>query len=228
MSAIRLFVGSDHREQIGLHVFLESVWKHCKGPVEVTVLTPALATSLGIDTDGTNSFTKLRFVVPYLCAFKGHALFVDGVDMLCRADLADLWSWRNWRFPLQVVKHDYRTQHPKKYVGTDMEARNEDYPKKNQSSVMLFHCEAHEHRVLTPYFIDGQPGSYLHRFRWMDEEKVGELPKEWNHLVGEQDHDAAAKLVHYTLGIPGFSHYSTAPHSKEWKDTLKDSLRGMQ
>jgi hypothetical protein len=33
-----------------------------------------------------------------------------------------------------VVKHDYKTKHRRKYIGTPLEADNADYPRKNWSS----------------------------------------------------------------------------------------------
>jgi hypothetical protein len=42
-------------------------------------------------------------------------------------------------------------------------------------------------RVLTPEFVDDHSGSDLHRFGWLPDSLIGELPKEWNVLVGEQD-----------------------------------------
>jgi hypothetical protein len=33
-----------------------------------------------------------RFLVPWLCNFKGHAIFADGSDMICLADIAELDS----------------------------------------------------------------------------------------------------------------------------------------
>jgi hypothetical protein len=39
---------------------------------------------------------------------------------------------------------------------------------------------------LTPEFVQNQPGSYLHRFTWLlDDERIGELPIEWNWLPDE-------------------------------------------
>jgi hypothetical protein len=45
--------------------------------------------------------------------------------------------------PVQVVKHDYKTKFPRKYLGTEMESANENYPRKNWSSLILWNCWAH-------------------------------------------------------------------------------------
>jgi hypothetical protein len=44
---------------------------------------------------------------------------------------------------------------------------------------MLFNN--HLCRNLTPEYVNSAPGLALHRFRWVDERKVGGLPKEWNY-----------------------------------------------
>jgi hypothetical protein len=198
-------------------------------PVSLTVLTPEIGKQLGVtDRESSNAFGKLRFLVPYLCGFKGGAIFLDGADMMLRSSLAELWSAREAWYGLQVVKHDYQTKSPKKYVGTDMESPNKDYPAKNWSSVMLWSCDFKPHLRLTPEFIASKPNSYLHRFEWMDHDRIGELPKEWNHLVGEQQFSQEAKLAHFTLGIPGFEHYRHADYAEEWTTNLKAAAKGLQ
>jgi hypothetical protein len=146
------------------------------------------------------------------------ALFLDG-DMLVRSDVAELL----WEFEqdeaVKVVKHYYQTKHPIKYLG----AKNEDYPKKNWSSVMLWNCGHHLNKQLTPKFVMEKDGKYLHRFQWLKypEEQVGKLDETWNHLVTEYDYDQDAKLAHFTLGSPCFNGYQDCDYSEEWFDTYK-------
>ena len=228
MERLHLFVGSDPRESVGLHVFLESLWKHTSIPVDLTVLTPKLGEQLGIKSDGTNSFSKLRFVCPYLSGFKGFSLFLDGADMLLRTDLAELWALRDTHLALQCVKHSYKTKFPRKYVGTTLEAENQDYPRKQWSSVILWNNGYSPHQKLTPEFISKTPGPDLHRFSWVPDDRIGELPKEWNHIPGEIQANPNAKLVHFSLGIPGFEHYRRNEHSPEWTEHLRSAAKGLQ
>ncbi|MEY4079277.1 MAG: hypothetical protein RIS80_1046, partial [Actinomycetota bacterium] len=144
--------------------------------------TPFLKDYQDHKADGTNSFTYSRFLVPYLQGFQGFAIFADGADMLCRADIAELWDMRDPLKAVQVVKHDYTTCEPRKYVGTQMEAPNSSYPRKNWSSLMLFNCSYPMHNRLTPQYIAQTSGTLLHRLSWLDDSKIGELPKEWNWL----------------------------------------------
>jgi lipopolysaccharide biosynthesis glycosyltransferase len=165
--------------------------------------------------DGSNSFIYSRFLVPYLRQFQGWALFADG-DMLCRADISELWRMRDDSKAAMVVQHSYRTKYHRKYIGTSMETHNPDYPRKNWSSLVLWNCNHPSNSVLTPRYVSEQPGSHLHRFAWLAEDEIGELPATWNWLVGEYEHLPDAKLVHYTLGVPGIAAYSKCDHAAEW------------
>lgn len=171
--------------------------------------------------DGTNAFIFSRYLVPYLCDFKGFAIFIDG-DMVVERDIAELWSLRHKGYPALVVKHDYKTKHPRKYIGTNIENSNVDYPRKNWSSVILWNCEHPDNAVLTPEFVTAQEPKFLHRFEWAKE--VGPLPDNWNYLVGEYPPNPA-DLYHYTLGVPGIKHYSNDFASWKWHAALLRSLQ---
>ncbi|MCM3900887.1 MAG: hypothetical protein ND866_04210, partial [Pyrinomonadaceae bacterium] len=93
-----------------------------------------------VHSDGSNQFIYSRFLVPHLMEYKGWAMFFDG-DMLCRSDIKELWKLRDDSYGLMVAKHNYKTKHKLKYLGTDMLTVNPDYPRKNWSSVMLINCE---------------------------------------------------------------------------------------
>jgi hypothetical protein len=229
MEQIRLFIGWDHREAVGGHVFIQSLIDTTRYPVSLTILTPELANDLApADANSTNAFSRVRFLCPYLCGFKGFSLFLDGADMMLRASLADLWMQKDPHYPLKVAKHCYQTKSKTKYVGTALEAKNEDYPKKNQSSVMLFWNEYEPTKQLTPGWVADQASSYLHRFGWLPEEKIGDLPLEWNWLVGEYEYNKDAKNAHHTLGLPGFEQYRRADYAVEWTETLKRAAKGLQ
>lgn len=215
---VQLFAGFDEREEVGYHAFCSSVIQRATVPVSITPLS--LGTVQRIygagHRDGSNGFIYLRFLIPYLMGYEGWAIFCDGSDMLMRADIAELWEQRDPYKAVQVVKHDYRTKHQRKYVGTSMEADNADYPRKQWSSVMLINCSHYAWRDMTPTKVASMTGRYLHRFEFIDDDRIGDLPKEWNHLVGEQDENPDAKLAHFTLGVPGFPNYKDSEHAGEW------------
>lgn len=214
---IRVFYGFDPREEVGSHTFCSSVVHHASEPVALIPLhLPLLSMYQGGQRDGTNAFIYSRFLIPNLCGYKGWAIFCDGADMIVKADIADLYALRDASKAVQVVKHDYKTKHTRKYVGTSMEADNRDYPCKNWSSVMLMNCGHHAWRDLTPDQVATMPGADLHRFAFMDPGLVGELPFMWNWLADEYGPRADAKLLHWTAGIPAWAHYANAPHADDW------------
>lgn len=215
---IRLYAGFDPREEAGFHVFASSVIERASVPVTICPLS-AQSIAKHYDSgqrDGSNAFTYSRFLIPYLEHFEGWAIFADGADMLCLADVAELEGLYDPSKAVQVVKHDYKTSAPRKYIGTTMEADNRDYPRKNWSSLMLINCAHYAWRQMRPAEVAELPGSYLHRFGFIEDRYIGGLPGEWNHLVGEYAPNVDAKLLHFTLGVPAMPHYSQCEGASEW------------
>jgi hypothetical protein len=60
-----------------------------------------------------------------------------------------------------------------------------------------------------------KPGE-LDRFSWIQDERIGELPREWNWLPDEFGANPEAKLLHYTLGTPCFTEFHDTPQGDEW------------
>lgn len=207
---VKLFCGYDRREAIGFHVFVHSLLEHASRPVSIT---PLGARGL---PQGTNAFTYSRFLVPRLCGFKGHAIFADGADMLMQADIADLDALFDPQYAVQVVRHpDYETRHPRKYVGTSMEADNRNYPRKNWASLFIANCE---HDFWADADIDAVSNARgLDMLQFMGA-PVGPLPNEWNRLVDEGQPVEGAKILHWTGGSPAFEHYRDTPGAKLWWD----------
>lgn len=208
-SMIPIYVGYDPREAVAYSVFQHSVLTRTKANVSFTPVC-------GDREDASNTFSKARFLIPEMNGYRGWAIWADG-DMLCREDIEKLWELREPGFDVMVVKHDYRTKHPVKYLG----ARNEDYPCKNWSSLMLINCgNATWRRPSYKKLFEG-PAGHLHRFSFLDEERIGDLPKEWNWLVSEYDHNPHAKLVHWTIGLPCWREYANSDYSDEWRAEVK-------
>lgn len=209
---IPIFIGYDPREAVAYHVCSNSIIRHSSQPVSISPL--ALNILKGYEerhTDGSNHFIYSRFLVPHLMSYKGWAIFMDG-DMLLRTDITELWNLRDDSKAVMVVKHDYKTKMTEKYLG----AKNENYPRKNWSSVILWNCGHPDNIVLTPSLIEKQTGAFLHRFTWLNDELIGELPKVWNWLPDEYGENSEAKLLHYTLGTPSFHDFATTPMGNEW------------
>jgi lipopolysaccharide biosynthesis glycosyltransferase len=212
MKPIPIFIGYDPREAIAYHTCVNSIVRHASKPVCITPLALNLFEDYTeTHTDGSNQFIYSRFLVPHLMDYTGHAIFIDG-DMIVRSDIVELWNLRELDKDVQVVKHDYKTCMPVKYLGS----KNEDYPRKNWSSVILWNCSSFPNRKLTPEFIQHATGSELHRFSWIDDDRIGELPPEWNWLPDEYGPNPDARLLHYTLGTPCFHEFATTPQGDEW------------
>lgn len=215
---LHLFFGHEDRAEAGTHAFLHSVIAHAREPVAVTPITRLAALD---QPEGTNAFTFRRFLVPWMLRWSGLALFVDGADMLCRADVNEILQHLNLSKAVQVVKHDYRTRHARKYLGSAMEADNEDYERKQWASVMLINCSHFGWRQVTPEFVRRAKPLDLLQLRFIDDNRIGELPIEWNWLVDEFGENQDAKLLHWTAGIPGIRGHADAPMAHEWNDALQ-------
>ena len=222
VKSIKLVVGFDQRESVAYHTFCQSIIEHASAPLTfIPLAINSLKEYKEVHVDGSNDFIYSRFLTPYLNNFEGWAIFADG-DMICQADIKELWNLRDESKALLVVKHNYETKVSKKYLGN----KNENYPRKNWSSVILWNCSHPKHRILTPEFIAKQPGSYLHRFSWLDDSDIGELPKEWNWLAIEYPENKNAKLIHYTLGTPCFKEYKDSEMASIWYSTYQKTIEG--
>ncbi len=221
---INVVVGFDQKEAIAFHTFTQSVIEKSSLPVTFTPLAVnTLKDYKEEHTDGSNAFIYSRFLTPYLNDFKGWAIFADG-DMICQADIKELWDLRDESKALLVVKHNYKTKASQKYLGNI----NENYPRKNWSSLVLWNCSHPGHKILTPDFIAKQTGKYLHRFSWLSDNDIGELPMEWNWLAIEYPINMKAKLIHFTLGTPCFMNYRNTEMANYWLEANKRLLQGYE
>ena len=220
---IKIVVGFDQREAIAYHTFSQSVLE--KSSLPVLFLPLSMNTLKGYKethNDKSNDFVYSRFLTPYLHNFEGWAIFADG-DMVCQSDIKELWDLRDETKALQVVMHDYKTKFNQKYLGNT----NENYPRKNWSSLILWNCSHPKHKVLTPDFISSQTGKYLHRFSWLGDEDIGELPIDWNWLAIEYPNNPKAKIIHYTLGTPCFKDYRNTEMAVTWHEVQQKVNEGI-
>lgn len=215
---ISLFCGYDKREADGFHVFTQSVIDNASKEVSIIPLA-----GMGM-RHGSNAFTLSRFVVPYLMGYQGHAIFCDASDMLMLGDVAELDALFDERYAVQVVKHPrYNTKHKTKYRGTDMECPNMDYQRKNWASVFIANCAHPRWQEIEVALYDMAPIALL-QFGFLNDEDIGELPNKWNRLVDEGHPVEGAGVLHWTAGMPGFSHYADAPGSDLWHAARKQAF----
>ena len=210
---IRVFIGFDSRETAAFHVLSHSIHAHATEPVTIAPLARGqLGPLLTRERDPLQStdFSFSRFLTPYLCDFRGWAIYLD-CDMLFFDDVAKLWALRDDRYAVMVVKHDYVPRDDTKFLG----APQTKYARKNWSSVMLLNnarCHA-----LTPAYVNSATGLDLHQFKWLDDEScIGPLPPRWNHLVGEYPRTPDVGNVHFTRGGPYFDAYRDCDYAADW------------
>lgn len=209
---IRVFIGFDQRESVAYHTLCHSILSRASVPVSITPIKRSLLKKIHnrpLDAKQSNEFSFTRFLTPYMSGYEGWSIFMD-CDMLVLDDIANLWNLRDERYAVMCVKHEYTPHDQVKYLGT-IQYR---YPRKNWSSVMLMNNE--KCKALTPEYVNTASGLDLHRFTWINDDEIGDLPIEWNHLVSEYDYNKNAKLIHYTVGGPYFDEYLHCDYSKEW------------
>lgn len=220
-SPIRIFIGFDQVESVAWHTLCHSILSLSSQPVTITpVKLSHIKNNLIRDKDfkQSNEFSFSRWMVPWLCGYKGYAIFMD-CDMLLRTDISELWNMRTWQTSVQVCKHDYVPKDSIKYLGNTQYK----YEKKNWSSVMIFNNE--KCTRLTPSYVSSASGLELHQFKWLESDiEIGSLPMAWNHLVGEYDYDDDAKNVHFTVGGPYFKEYENCDYSQEWKACFENMV----
>lgn len=220
---LQVFVGFDPREAVAFETLAHSIERRSSVPVSIKPLVQQDLREAGLYTrqrgpTESTEFSLTRFLVPALANFHGWSVFMD-CDMLCRADIAGLAAQRREDKAVMVVKHDYVPKTQRKFL----DQVQTKYERKNWSSVMLFNNE--RCRALTAGYVNSASGLELHRFRWVDDALIGDLPREWNWLVTEYDYNPDAKLVHYTLGGPWFDAYRGCEYADEWF-AERESMKG--
>jgi hypothetical protein len=211
---LRVFIGFDPRETVAFYTLAHSILRRSSIPVSITPLMRSqLRASHSRPRGPTESteFAFTRFVVPAMSGYSGWSVFMD-CDMLCRADIAELERYIDAHPDKAVVvcKHDYVPKTERKFLN-QVQTK---YPRKNWSSLMLFNNE--RCRRLTLDYVNTASGLDLHRFKWLEDGLIGELPLVWNWLVGEYEYNPEAKIAHFTLGGPYFDDYRKCDYAEEW------------
>ena len=191
---LRVFIGTDPRQPIAWNVLSNSINRHSSKPVAIT---PLSLKTLPITRRGLTEFTFSRFLVPYLCGFKGTALFLDA-DMVVTGDITDLFAQADGISSVQVNKNQAKFEWP---------------------SAMLFDCELCTD--LTPEFVQDKR-NVLYDFAWAN--RIGEFSPDWNHCVGYAEPRTDAKLYHFTKGIPVWKETRGNVEDNVFFDAMKHML----
>ena len=216
---INIFIGYDSKEKVAYNVLSHSIIQNSTKPVAITpIALNHLKDDFVRERNALSSteFSFSRFMIPHLMNYQGWALFMD-CDMLMFEDVAELWRMRDDSKAIQVCKHDYTPKEDTKFLG-QVQTK---YEKKNWSSVMLMNCK--KCTTLTPDYVNKASGLELHQFKWLEgDHLIGDLPLEWNWLVGEYEYKDDVKNVHYTKGGPWFEEYKDCDYAQDWFINLEE------
>ena len=216
--SLKIFIGWDSRETEAYKVCVKSLKKYASQELDIT---PIVKDTL-IETAeyyrpqpeaGSVEFTYTRFLVPYLTNYDGWALFID-CDFLFTRDVSELFDMTNDKYALMCAKHDYV---PKNSIKMDGQ-KQVSYPRKNWSSCILWNCGHPANIILNPDVVSKESGAFLHRFYWLPDESIGDIPLEWNWLEGEYDKpDTPPAAIHFTNGGPWFENYQNTDYADLWR-----------
>lgn len=212
---IKIFIGYDPRESMAYHVLSHSIMSRSSTPVSIIPL--ALNTLINVfdrprDPMQSTDFSFTRFLVPYLSQYEGWSLYLD-CDMIMIDNVVKLWSLRDEKYSVQVVKNNHLPNMTTKFL----DEKQTIYAKKNWSSLMLFNNE--KCKRLDLEYIHTASGLDLHQFKWLDSDKeIGALPDHWNYLTdcGHEKTIDNISLMHYTNGGPYFQGYENCEYADIW------------
>jgi hypothetical protein len=227
-----VYIGFDRREPEATEVARRSLEATSSIPVEIEALREDVLRARGLydrpfRTEGrqrfdlrdgkpfSTDFSFTRFLVPVLQDFQGWTLFCDG-DFMFRRDLKELMALADESKAVLVVQHVYKPPEKLKMDGQ----LQERYARKNWSSLILWNCGHPANGALTAHEVNHQPGSYLHGFRWLEDDQIGAVPEEWNWLEGWSSPEIEPSAVHMTRGVPTMAGYEDIPYADEWRAYL--------
>lgn len=215
---MKIFIGWDSREDIAYQVCRESLIRNSSvylniHPIKQTDMRDKNLYWKEHDPLSSTEFSFTRFLVPCLSEYKGWSVFMD-CDFLWRGDVAGLMDYADPRYAALVVKHDYKPTETTKMDG----ATQTQYPRKNWSSLVLWNCSHPQTKRLTAEVVNRSTGLYLHRFGFLDDDVIGELPIAYNYLEGWHTKADCPNpvAVHFTRGGPWFKDWGHVEYAEEW------------
>lgn len=229
--SLRVFIGWDSREQDAFDVAEGSMRAAASGPLDIVPLKLGKLEQQGLlrrprwrrpgsevwfdtisDAPMSTEFAISRFAVPLL-AQCGFALFTD-CDIVAYGDVYELEAIvrTNPDLALWCVQHRHDFGERVKMDGQPQTY----YARKNWSSVMAWNCDHPVNTHLTLEVLNTWPGRRLHGFEWLHDSQIGNLPHQWNWLVGVTPRPPEPKIAHYTLGGPWLPNWKGGEHDSEY------------
>ena len=231
---IKVYIGydsSNYGQEIAYRVCKRSIENYNNKvkifPIKLKDLQKANVFNRPHDSKQSTEFTYTRFLAPFLARYIEKTLFCDS-DFLWRCNVEETLNFINDNQSVSCVQHEYANCKSK----TKMDGlKQEWYPKKNWSSLMLFNSQHEDCKALTPKIVSTESPKYLHRMEWTTEEKIGSIPIEYNYLVGYYS-DKDPKALHFTDGGPWHKDYHNVEDKEEWlayltKEEKKEHKKGL-
>jgi len=229
--ALKVFIGWDSSQVDAYEVCRHSILRHASGPVDVQPLRQEELRERGLyrrpverrndqlwdpisEAPMSTEFAITRFLATHL-AGPDWAVFCD-CDFLWRADITKLFELAERRYALMCVHHLHKPDETAKMDGK-LQTR---YQRKNWSSLMLVNGSHPANCDLTLDMVNTLPGRDLHRFCWLEDDQIGELPAEWNWLEGITSSEIEPKAVHFTRGGPWFENFKNVQYADDWRGEL--------
>lgn len=210
---MRIFVGYDSKYPHVYNTCKASIEKYSDVSVEPLILSDLIDKNLYWgNKKGSTEFSFIRFLVPYLCDFKGKAIFCDS-DFLWTDNILKVLNFVDNEFAVSCVKHKINKD---KLPKIKMDGQPQIYyPRKNWSSFMVFNCEHDNCKTLTPSYVSNTTGFELHTLQWA-KDSIGSLPLTYNFLVGYYNVSYLPAGIHYTDGGPWLQEYANCEYSNLW------------
>lgn len=242
INVLTIYMGHDPREESAYEVAEYSMLRHSEAYLDIVPLTLHSVNHIlqrpievrkndnGVDqlwcpiSDAPMSteFAISRFCVPFLKPY-GWSLFVDS-DIVLLDDISKLFALADPKYAVMVVKH----KHEPTEQYHDAGRLQTFYKRKNWSSVVLWNMDHPANKKFTRDDLNTLAGRDLHAFYWLNDDEIGELPQEWNFLVGVNKGKLEdQKLLHYTNGTPAWDSWEPQETDYIWNSELK-RLRGWQ
>lgn len=188
---IRIYVGTDRSQMIGLKILEYSIAKHTSRPFKVYPLLLNLPVPKNKTNVQRTGFSFSRFAIPKLAGFQGKAIYMDA-DMQVFKDITELWD-----IPFDGAKMLIQEDIPEFHKNTSPNRLKRTRTK--QCSVSLLDCRALDWEP--EEIISGLDDKYDYKQLMDDicilnENELGyKIPFKWNSL---EYWDKSTCNLHYT------------------------------
>ena len=210
----KIFIGYDSTQPEVYEVAKYSILKRSTNVKVYPLKQDELNYTRSEDRLSSTEFTFTRFMIPQLT--NGWALYCD-CDFLFLEDVNNLFSIADDKYAVMCVKHDYKPL-------TNIKMNNKQqyvYPRKNWSSLILWNCDHTDNKNINVND-ESKDGKWFHRFSWLEDDQIGDIPYQWNWLVGYYN-EGKPKALHYTDGGPWLEDYRDVEYGELW-NKYKESL----